>query len=107
MPNLEQTRRKLASYVALPAGRLLAKTPLSPDVLTWMGFLLTVAAAVLVAMEHFIAAGIVYLVAALFDMLDGALARATDRSTKFGSILDSSLDRLSEGAMLLGILLDS
>jgi CDP-diacylglycerol--glycerol-3-phosphate 3-phosphatidyltransferase len=103
MPNLEQSRRKLASYVTIPASRLLARTPLTPDALTWLGFLLTLGAAALVVLEHFIAAGLVYLAAALFDMLDGALARATNRTTRFGAVLDSSLDRVSEGVVLLGL----
>ena len=47
---------------------------------------------------------IVVLVAGLFDMLDGALARTTNRVTRFGGILDSTLDRLSEAVLLLGIL---
>lgn len=104
MANLEQSRRKLASYVSLPAGRFLARTPLTPDVLTWIGFFITFGAAVLVVFEQFIAAGLVYLGAALFDMLDGALARETGKSTKFGAVLDSSLDRMSEGVVLLGLL---
>jgi len=103
MTNLERSRRKLASYVTVPAGRFLARTPLTPDVLTWIGFFITFGAAVLVVLEQFVAAGLVYLGAALFDMLDGALARETGKSTKFGAVLDSSLDRLSEGVVLLGL----
>ena len=45
------------------------------------------------------------LLSGAFDLLDGALARATSRSTKFGAFLDSTLDRLSEAVLLLGILL--
>jgi CDP-diacylglycerol--glycerol-3-phosphate 3-phosphatidyltransferase len=104
MSNLEQSRRKLASYFTVPASRVLAATPLSPDALTWFGFLLTLGAAVLVVLGHLIPAGIVYLAAALFDMLDGALARATGQATRFGAVLDSSLDRMSEGVVLIGLL---
>ena len=50
------------------------------------------------------AAGFMVLFAGLFDMLDGALARATNRVTRFGGILDSTLDRLSEAVLLLSIL---
>ena len=103
MTNLERSRRKLASYVTVPAGRFLARTPLTPDVLTWIGFFITFGAAVLVVLEYFVAAGLVYLGAALFDMLDGALARETGKSTKFGAVLDSSLDRMAEGVVLLGL----
>lgn len=53
---------------------------------------------------HLFAAGWVVLVAGLFDMLDGALARHTKQVTKFGAILDSTLDRLAEAVLLLSIL---
>jgi CDP-diacylglycerol--glycerol-3-phosphate 3-phosphatidyltransferase len=104
MSKLEKTRRSLAESVAPPLGRLLARTPLTPDVLTWLGFIITVGAAVLIAFNHFLAAGVLVLVAGLFDMLDGALARLTDRVSRFGAVLDSTLDRLSEAAVLLALL---
>jgi CDP-diacylglycerol--glycerol-3-phosphate 3-phosphatidyltransferase len=69
-----------------------------------LGFVVTVGAAVLIATDYLLLAGLVVLVAGLFDMLDGALARRTNRVTRFGAVLDSTLDRLSEGVLLLGIL---
>ena len=104
MASLEQARRNLARHFTEPAARALAATPLSPNFLTWSGFVVTLAAAFLVAARFFIIAGIVYIVAALFDMLDGALARATGKATRFGAVLDSSLDRVSEGAVLIGLI---
>ena len=84
--------------------QLLAKTPLSPNAITWTGFLLTLGAAALIITEHLFAAGFVVLIAGFFDMLDGALARTTNRVTRFGGVLDSTLDRLSEAVLLLSIL---
>jgi len=104
MPNLSGSRKPIAHYLTWPVVRLLAKTAITPDALTWTGFLLAVGAAVLVVTEHIFAAGLVVLVAGFFDMLDGALARYTNRITRFGSVLDSVLDRLSEAVLLLGIL---
>ncbi len=104
MSNLEKTRKLMANSVTPPLARLLAKTPLTPNALTWLGFFITVGAAVLIVTDHFLASGIVVLVAGLFDLLDGALARLTGRTSRFGAILDSSLDRLSEGAVLLALL---
>jgi CDP-diacylglycerol---glycerol-3-phosphate 3-phosphatidyltransferase len=104
MSDLEKTRRSLANAVAPPLARLLSRTPLTPDIVTWLGFLLTVGAAVLIVFGHLLAAGAVVLGAGLFDMLDGALARLTDRVSRFGGILDSTLDRLSEAAVLLALL---
>jgi CDP-diacylglycerol---glycerol-3-phosphate 3-phosphatidyltransferase len=104
MLKLEKTRRTLANSVTPPFARLLARTPLTPDALTWLGFFITIGAVVLIVTSHFLAAGVVVLVAGLFDMLDGALARLTGRVSRFGAILDSTLDRLSEGALLLALL---
>jgi CDP-diacylglycerol--glycerol-3-phosphate 3-phosphatidyltransferase len=104
MPSLETSRKSLASRVTFPLVRLLAKTPLTPDVVTWLGFVINLGAAALIFTRHFLAAGIVVLVAGAFDLLDGALARLTGRVTRFGAILDSTLDRLSEAALLLGLM---
>jgi len=65
----------------------------------------SVAAAVLVALGHLFAGGLLVLLSGAFDMLDGALARATGQSSRFGAFLDSVLDRLSEMALLFGFLL--
>jgi len=104
MVKLPQVRKTIAYRVTEPVVQLLATTPISPNALTWLGFLLTVGAAVLIATGHLLAAGLVVLFAGFFDILDGALARRTNRTTRFGGILDSVVDRLSEAALLLGIL---
>jgi CDP-diacylglycerol--glycerol-3-phosphate 3-phosphatidyltransferase len=104
MSKLENVRRSLANSVAPSLARLLARTPLTPDVVTCLGFLINVGAALLVAYDHFLAAGALVLAAGLFDLLDGALARLTNRVSRFGGILDSTLDRLSEAAVLLALL---
>jgi CDP-diacylglycerol--glycerol-3-phosphate 3-phosphatidyltransferase len=104
MSKLEKARKTLANSITPPLARLLARTPLSPDLLTWLGFFITIGAAVLVVTDHFLAAGVLVLVAGLFDLLDGALARLTNRVSRFGAVLDSTLDRLSEAAVLLALL---
>jgi len=104
MPKLEKTRKNISNCVTQPIVNLLARTPLTPNALTWLGFCITIGAAALIVTEHLLAAGIIVLVAGLFDMLDGALARVTNRVTRFGGILDSTLDRLSEAILLLGLL---
>jgi CDP-diacylglycerol--glycerol-3-phosphate 3-phosphatidyltransferase len=104
MVKLPEIRKTLARYAAEPLVRLLAATHISPNTLTWLGFLLTLGAAALIAMGHLLAAGIMVLVAGSFDILDGALARWTNRITRFGGILDSTLDRLSDAVLLFGVL---
>ena len=104
MPKLFEVRNTTAYYLTQPVARLLAKTPVTPNAITWLGFLLTLSATALIITEHLFAAGLVVLLAGFFDILDGALARQTNQTTHFGAILDSTLDRLAEAALLLGIL---
>ncbi|MEE8582730.1 MAG: CDP-alcohol phosphatidyltransferase family protein [Dehalococcoidales bacterium] len=99
--NLAQLRDAAGRNITRPIVGLLAKTPLTPSALTWFGFAVSVGAAVLVAYDNLLAAGLLVLVAGLFDMLDGALARHTGRVSRFGAVLDSTLDRLSEAAILV------
>jgi len=104
MLSLWQLRKTLAERLTGPVIRFLARTSITPGAITWLGFIVSVAAAVLVAGGNLVAAGVLVLVAGFLDMLDGALARGTGRVTRFGAVLDSTLDRLSEAALLLGIL---
>ena len=104
MSNLVKTRKVISQYVTEPPVKLLARTPITPNTITWLGFLITAGAAALIATEHLFVAGFVVLVAGVFDMLDGALARLTNRVTRFGGILDSTLDRVSEAILLLALL---
>jgi len=104
MPRLAEVRKTIAYYLTQPVVRLLAKTPITPSAITWSGFLLALGAAALITTGHLFAASFVVLIAGFFDILDGALARHTNRVTHFGAVLDSALDRLAEAALLLGIL---
>jgi CDP-diacylglycerol--glycerol-3-phosphate 3-phosphatidyltransferase len=85
--------------------QLLVRTGITPNNLSWLGFSIAVGAAVLIATGHLFVAGFVVLAAGFFDMLDGALARRTNRVTSSGAVLDSILDRVSEAVLLLGILI--
>ncbi len=86
-----------------PIVAVLARAGVSPNHLTLLGFAGNLGAAVLAARGEFLAAGIVTLIFSAIDLLDGALARGTGRATAFGAVLDSTLDRLSEAAVLAGV----
>jgi len=101
---LSEVRKTAAYYLTRLVVRFLAKTSITPNTVTWFGFSLTLGAAALILTGYPFAAGFVILIAGFFDMLDGALARSTDRITRFGGVLDSILDRLAEAALLLSIL---
>jgi|SRR6516162_3323913 len=84
--------------------RWLALARISPNVLTFLGLVINICAAYLFAMGHFRWAAAVVIGAGLFDMVDGRVARATDRVTRFGGFFDSVLDRYSDLALLVGLL---
>ena len=89
--------------------RGVAKTKLTPDMLTLVGVALCLAGAVLVGFEtrneylFFWLGGVLFVVGSVADILDGALARAASKGTVFGAFLDSTFDRVGEAAMLAAI----
>jgi CDP-diacylglycerol---glycerol-3-phosphate 3-phosphatidyltransferase len=85
--------------------RVLASAGVHPNILTTIGVTINALCGVLFGLGYFFWAGTVLIVANLFDMLDGNVARQTGNVTKFGSFLDSSLDRLSDMFAFLGIMI--
>jgi len=84
--------------------RGLALSRIHPNVLTFIGLLINVGAAALLAVGQFRWAGAVIIGAGLFDMVDGRVARETNRVTRFGGFFDSVLDRYSDLGLLIGLL---
>src|SRR5713226_520112 len=82
----------------------LALSRIHPNVLTFLGLVINIWAAVLFAAGSFRAAGLVVILAGLFDMVDGRVARETNRVTRFGGFFDSVLDRYSDLGLLIGLL---
>ena len=82
----------------------LALSRVHPNVLTFIGLLINIWAAFLFAAGQFPAGGAVVIGAGLFDMVDGRVARETNRVTKFGGFFDSVLDRYSDLGVLVGLL---
>src|SRR5215203_4639130 len=84
--------------------RALALSRIHPNVLTFVGLLINIWAAVLLATGQFRAAALVIIGAGIFDMVDGRVARETGQVTRFGGFFDSVLDRYSDLALLMGLL---
>ncbi len=84
--------------------RGLALSRIHPNVLTFIGLLINIGAAALLARGQFRWAGAVIIGAGLFDMVDGRVARETNRVTRFGGFFDSVLDRYSDLGLLIGLL---
>ena len=75
-----------------------------PNVLTLIGVLINVVAAWALATDRFIAAGVIMIVANIFDFIDGKVARELNAETKFGGFWDSVIDRFSDIALFLGLI---
>jgi CDP-diacylglycerol--glycerol-3-phosphate 3-phosphatidyltransferase len=82
----------------------LALSKINPNVLTFLGLVINIIAAAFLAVGSFRIAGAVIVFAGLFDMVDGRVARETNQVTRFGGFFDSVLDRYSDLALLVGLL---
>jgi CDP-diacylglycerol--glycerol-3-phosphate 3-phosphatidyltransferase len=99
-PALRARVRGLALPIALAFGRL----GLTPNALTVIGFGISVAAAVAAGFGAWIVAALLVIFGGVFDLFDGALARATDRVSRLGAFLDSVFDRAGEAVIYLGVI---
>jgi CDP-diacylglycerol--glycerol-3-phosphate 3-phosphatidyltransferase len=103
--NLQDIRRNLAYRITNPIVGILSKSGITPNMLTLANLVLNMVAAYVIATGHFLLGGVLILGSGLFDLLDGALARFTKQTTRFGAVLDSTVDRVSEAATLCGLLI--
>src|SRR5262249_22425879 len=98
-PATRQRVRDLATPIATALGRL----GLTPHALTLFGFIGTSVAAVAAANQWWLASGILVLAFGIFDLFDGALARASGQASRLGAFLDSTFDRAGEGIVYVGV----
>ncbi len=101
--SLAEIRHNLAYRITGPIVGILSRRGITPNILTLINLILNIAAAYVIATGHFLSGGVLILGSGLFDLLDGALARFTKKTTKFGAVLDSTVDRISEAATLCGL----
>jgi CDP-diacylglycerol--glycerol-3-phosphate 3-phosphatidyltransferase len=99
-PAFQERARRIAEYVVRP----LAALGLTPNMATLIGLALNALAAVIIGSGQLRWGGLALLIAGLFDMVDGALARVRNQKTTFGAFFDSTVDRYSEGLTLLGVI---
>lgn len=104
MPSFTIVPHRVSTRFTDPLVSPLAAIGITPNMISVAGFAGNVAAAALAAGGMFIAAGALMLFFSALDLLDGALARKTGTVTRFGAVFDSVLDRLSEAAVLGGLL---
>ena len=94
--------RKFLSLIE-PLAQVLISSKVHPHILTAMGFLISLLAAYLFHYGQFLGAGIMIILAGVSDILDGRLARETNKISKYGALIDSTIDRYSEVVIFLGI----
>lgn len=98
---------RFQAWVRRTALRVMARLdrlPLTPNMLTLVGLAITSVAALLVGLDRAFLGGLVLLFAGGFDILDGALARARNTSSKYGAFLDSTSDRYAEVVVMVAVL---
>jgi CDP-diacylglycerol---glycerol-3-phosphate 3-phosphatidyltransferase len=91
-----------AEMRALARSRLI-ESRLTPNAISMTGLVGNVVAAVLILQEHFVLAGVAFVLGSLCDMLDGRYSRMSGKGTPFGAFLDSTLDRIEEGVVLAAV----
>jgi CDP-diacylglycerol---glycerol-3-phosphate 3-phosphatidyltransferase len=91
-------------HYMLHVGQWLARLGMTANMATMIGFLLNAGVAAVIASGHPRIGGVLLLIASAFDMVDGAIARATKSVSKFGGFFDSTLDRYSEIVVYIGLL---
>ncbi|MCX6009692.1 MAG: CDP-alcohol phosphatidyltransferase family protein [Chloroflexi bacterium] len=104
MINLAEYRKIAARRITEPLKTVLIKSRLKPNTLTWLALAISIIAAGTIATNHLLIGGFLVLLSGLFDILDGALSRLTNQATRFGALLDSTFDRISDAVLLLGLL---
>src|SRR5215217_738468 len=102
---LERFDTKVRLFTDTIVTKTLAHTSLSANVLTVLGSVMIFGSIYLLASGAFFWAGCLILGASIFDMLDGAVARVKNETSRFGAFLDSTLDRYSEAFVYFGLLL--
>ena len=95
--------RDAAGVITTPIARFLARLGFRPNTVTLIGSLLNVVVGLVLSSGRLTLGGWLLAVVAPTDALDGALARAVGQKSRFGAFLDSTLDRVSEAALLLGL----
>lgn len=104
---MEKFRQKLRFYTRKiyedPISKLLISLKFTPNAVTILGLLITLLGSFFVFQGNFLFGGIVVGIGTLLDSIDGSMARLSNKASKFGDLLDSVIDRFSEGIIFIGI----
>lgn len=99
------TMRKWLGYIIQPIAQFIANLGITANMLTITGLVFGIGAGICIAFGRLQLAGALILIGGTFDLMDGAVARASKAVSTFGALLDSVVDRYSEGAIFLGLVI--
>ena len=105
MSGRDDARRLLNNYVERPVASALASVGMTPNMVTFVGLAIAILGAWLISVGQWWGGDLIVLFAGIFDLFDGALARATGTASDFGALLDSTIDRVSEAVVFFGLLI--
>jgi CDP-diacylglycerol--glycerol-3-phosphate 3-phosphatidyltransferase len=105
MSFVDQKARDVTRPALEAVASRLARWNVSPDLVTYLGLVLTIGVAVLAGLGEIRWAGVAYIFAAVFDAMDGTLARVSGKGSRFGAFLDSTIDRFEESIVFLGLII--
>ncbi|MEC7837716.1 MAG: CDP-alcohol phosphatidyltransferase family protein [Chloroflexota bacterium] len=104
---MEEFRQKIRFYTRKiyedPISKVLIYFKFTPNAVTIIGLLITLLGSFFIFQGDFLYGGIVVGIGTLFDSIDGSMARLSNKASKFGDLLDSVIDRFSEGIIFIGI----
>ena len=101
---LDRKLRPLWNRLMIPVGNVVAKSRLSPNAITGLGLLIQAGSAWAILQGRLFLAALIALAAAIFDLLDGAVARSQKRESPFGALVDSTADRLADMLFFLPLM---
>jgi phosphatidylglycerophosphate synthase len=93
---------KFSHFLDKPLSPLAKAFPVNPNIITFIGMIITSSSGFVIPFNLFLG-GILILAGGVFDLIDGIVARVNGRTTKFGALFDSTLDRIADGFIFLGI----
>ncbi|WP_028842384.1 CDP-alcohol phosphatidyltransferase family protein [Thermodesulfovibrio yellowstonii] len=93
---------KFSHFLDKPLSPLAKSFPVNPNIITFIGMIITSSSGFVIPFNLFLG-GILILAGGVFDLIDGIVARVNGRTTKFGALFDSTLDRIADGFIFLGI----
>ena len=101
---LDRKLRATWNRVMIPVGDVVAKSRLSPNAITGLGLVIQAGSAWAILQGRLFLAALIALAAAVFDLLDGAVARSQNRESPFGALVDSTSDRLADMLFFLPLM---